>query len=139
MRAGAWLLTLASVGVAVVSSARAQGGEVGRAEAVDTECATTECATTGGPPAVGAATNGEFTEGDGPQEVDPEAPHDFTLTISGGLSLGNYEAGMNWALLEARKRTGGYRLRAWTGASADLLARGRPGTSQGLHRVARLS
>ena len=25
----------------------------------------------------------------------------YAMTISGGISLGNYEAGMNWAIIEA--------------------------------------
>lgn len=44
----------------------------------------------------------------------------FTLTISGGLSLGNYEAGLNWALLKSRSPAE-YDLRAATGASAGAI------------------
>ncbi len=44
----------------------------------------------------------------------------FTLTISGGLSLGNYEAGINWALLQNRRASGG-KLLAATGASAGAI------------------
>lgn len=51
----------------------------------------------------------------------PRGVRGFTLTISGGLSLGNYEAGMNWALLEARKKSGNYRFEAATGASAGAI------------------
>lgn len=52
----------------------------------------------------------------------------FSLTISGGISLGSYEAGVNWALIEFMKKIrydGTYKkkpeLKAITGASAGAI------------------
>lgn len=58
-----------------------------------------------------------------------EEPTPFVLTTSGGISLGSYEAGVNWALIEAMKRRSrggpaGYSdpaLVAVTGASAGSI------------------
>lgn len=59
--------------------------------------------------------------------VTPECPEKesfqqkkhFSLTISGGISLGAYEAGFNWALVELMKRKRDkYQLDVITGASA---------------------
>jgi len=39
-------------------------------------------------------------------EITPEGKTPYALTISGGISLGVYEAGLNWVLVENMKDHG---------------------------------
>lgn len=45
----------------------------------------------------------------------------YSMTISGGVSLGIYEAGVNWAIVEALRVSGNYELQSVTGASAGAI------------------
>ncbi len=47
--------------------------------------------------------------------------NDFSLAISGGVSLGAYEAGLNWTIVNYQKSDGGSHLRSVTGASAGSI------------------
>lgn len=45
----------------------------------------------------------------------------YSITISGGVSLGIYEAGVNWAIVEAIKKSNNRTLHSVTGASAGAV------------------
>src|SRR5262245_59032909 len=54
-----------------------------------------------------------------PSAPQPSAPHLLSFTVSGGVSLGSYEAGTLYFLTESIKRSQGeYELKIATGASA---------------------
>ncbi|MEN8143263.1 MAG: patatin-like phospholipase family protein, partial [Thermodesulfobacteriota bacterium] len=56
------------------------------------------------------------------QKSAPGKETPYALTISGGISLGVYEAGLNWVLIENLKdNQGDYPLEAITGASAGAI------------------
>ncbi len=55
-------------------------------------------------------------------DSDAQTPaRKYSMTISGGVSLGIYEAGVNWAIIEAIKGSGKHTLQSVTGASAGAV------------------